>query len=149
VRPSAFFFFSFVYVTLHMHDIQRATTRRQLTQHPKTIPGDGTLLNELAIAKRTESKEAKAHAFLFLWLKQKTYVFDGRDPGVWGFMGAVRMRHSPLVFNYQFHVGLFAQMSASPDSILGCGRLPHSGGHSANDRQDLLPPEGVSVHAYC
>ena len=44
-----------------------------------------------------------------------------------------RMRHSPLIFNYQFHVGLFAQMSASPNSVLGCDRLPHSGGHSAND----------------
>jgi hypothetical protein len=70
-----------------MHDIQRVTTRRQLTQHPKTIQGNGTLLNELAIAKRTESKEAKAHAFS--WLKQKTYVFEGGKGALWGFMGAV------------------------------------------------------------
>jgi hypothetical protein len=41
----------------------------------------------LPIAKRTESKEAKAHAFS--WRKQKTYVFDGGNVGVWGFMGAV------------------------------------------------------------
>ena len=39
-----------------MHDIQRVTTRRQLTQHPKTIPGDGTLLNELAYSKKNGVK---------------------------------------------------------------------------------------------
>ena len=70
-----------------MHDIQRATTRRQLTQHPKTIPRACSSYNELAIAKRTESKEAKARAFS--WRKQKTYVFDGRDEALMGFMGAV------------------------------------------------------------
>ena len=70
-----------------MHDIQRATTRRQLTQQPRTIPRACSSYNELAIAKRTESKEAKARAFS--WRKQKTYVFDGRDPWVWSFMGAV------------------------------------------------------------
>ena len=71
-----------------MHDIQRARTRCQLTQHPKRIPRACSSCNDLAIAKRTESKEAKAHAFS--WRKEKTYVFEARDPGVWGFMGAVK-----------------------------------------------------------
>ena len=82
-------FFSglFVYVALHMHDIQRAPTRRQLTQNAKRIPRACSSCNELAIAKNTESKDAKAHASSCR--KEKTYVFEGRDPGVRGFMGAV------------------------------------------------------------
>ena len=71
-----------------MHDIQRATTRRQLTQHPKTIPRACSSHNELAIAKRTESKEAKARAFS--WRKEKTYVFEEGKGALWGFMGAVQ-----------------------------------------------------------
>jgi hypothetical protein len=52
----------------------------------------------LPIAKRTESKEAKARAFSWLWLKQKTYVFEGRDPGVWAFMGAVFVHVASVIF---------------------------------------------------
>jgi hypothetical protein len=81
------FFFWFVCVTLHMHDIQRAPTRRQLIQHPKRIARACSSCNELAIAKNPESKAAKAHAFS--WRKEKTYVFEGRSPAIWGFMGAV------------------------------------------------------------
>jgi hypothetical protein len=88
-------FFWFVYVTLHMPDIQRATTRRQLTQHPKTIPRACSSYNELAIAKITESKEAKARACS--WRKEKTYVFDGRDGALWRFMGAMLSSNSWIV----------------------------------------------------